>query len=122
MQHPQLIIVDDDEFVRSALHALAQEAMPAAHVADHGSCSQALEQIEADGADLIITNCHMPDMDGPTFVRTLREKHFTQPIIMVSGSEDARRLGTAAGIDRFVEKRYLDPDLAYAIHTLLKCA
>ena len=73
-----------------------------------------------EGADLVITNCHMPDMDGPTFVRTLREGKFTQPIIMVSGSDEARRLGAVAGVDRFIEKRYLDPDLAHAIHKLLK--
>ena len=35
--------------------------------------------------------CHMPDMDGPALVRTLREKKLALPIIMVSGSTRNRR-------------------------------
>lgn len=120
MRNLELIIVDDDDDVRLAVHLLVQEALPLAHITDHRLCLDALQQLESRGADLLITNCHMPDMDGPTLVRILREKKFSIPIIMISASDDARKLGQAAGIDRFIEKRFLDPDLAAAIHALLK--
>ena len=64
----------------------------------------------------------MPEMDGPTLVRTIREEKNSIPIIMVSGSPEARGLGENAGIDRFVAKVQLRPALAEAIHALLDAA
>jgi CheY-like chemotaxis protein len=61
----------------------------------------------------------MPDMDGPTLVQTIRGMKNAIPIIMVSGSVDARELGEKAGIDRFVEKNRLNAELGEAIHTCL---
>ena len=46
----------------------------------------------------------MPDMDGPTLVHEIRQMKNSLPIIMVSGSDDARVLGEKAGIDKFVER------------------
>lgn len=122
MQHPELIIVDDQDDVRFAIAALAQDAMPYANITDHRSSLEALQQIKMGGVDLVIADCDMPDKDGLRLVKAIREQNFSMPIIMVSGSNDARKLGQADGIDRFIEKRFLDPDLAHAIHTLLKCA
>jgi DNA-binding response OmpR family regulator len=122
MQCPTLAIVDDDDQIRSIVHELAQTALPAAHIVDHHCCSEALQQIEKGGVNLLITNCHMPDMDGPTMVRKLRELKNSIPIIMVSGSDDARELGEKAGIDRFVPKVRLHAGLAEAIHALLDAA
>jgi CheY-like chemotaxis protein len=61
----------------------------------------------------------MPDMDGPTLVQTIRRMKNAIPIIMVSGSADARELGEKAGIDKFVEKNRLNAELGEAIHTCL---
>jgi CheY-like chemotaxis protein len=121
-QHPHLVIVDDDDQIRSMVHDLAQEVLPSAHIVDCHSCFEALHQIKAGIVDLLITNCHMPDMDGPTMVRKIREQKSLIPIIMVSGSDDARELGEEAGIDRFVPKVRLHAGLAEAIHALLDAA
>ena len=61
----------------------------------------------------------MPDMDGPTLVQTIRGMKNAIPIIMVSGSSEARELGEKAGIDRFVEKKRLNAELGDAIHACL---
>ena len=53
-------------------------------------------------------------------MRSLREQKHALPIIMVSGSDDARRLGEAAGIDRFVAKNLIHPDLEDSLHALLE--
>ncbi|MEA3210748.1 MAG: hypothetical protein QOE70_3805 [Chthoniobacter sp.] len=122
MTRPELIVLDDDDVVRSIVHAVAHESVPSANITDYASGFLALQQIECGGADLLITDCHMPDIDGPTLVKTLREKKMSVPIIMVSGSDDARELGEEAGIDYFVEKKHLFSELPDAIHTLLKIA
>ena len=120
MQHPQFHIVDSDDHVRSELRGFVQLAFPSAHIADHSSAERALEDIELNGADLLITGCKMPGMDGPMLVRKLRAQKLALPIIMMSGASDVRTLGEAAGINYFIEKRYLEIDLAGAISRLLK--
>jgi CheY-like chemotaxis protein len=115
----RIVVVDDDDAERAAIVAIAHEAMPAAMIAEHNLAGRALEEVSSGTADLLITNCHMPDMDGPMLVQTIREAHNPIPIIMVSGSENARDLGEKAGIDRFVPKFEIFSTLTEAIHALV---
>ena len=117
---PKLVIVDDDDQVRELVREMAQQALPSAEFSEYNLATNALRAIETGSADLLITNCHMPDMDGPTLVKTLRDRRNTIPIIMVSGSDDARKLGEAAGIDRFVPKDLLHRELTKAIFSVFK--
>ena len=119
MNQSRIVVVDDDDEIRFVLCSLAREAAPCATIGEHASSLHALHEIESGAADLLITNCHMPDMDGPTLVETIREMKNTIPIIMVSGSDDARALGEKAGIDKFVAKTRLKAELGEAIHTCL---
>lgn len=119
MSAPKLVIVDDDDLIRDIICEVAKEAFPSAEIAEHRSATLALHEIETGTVDLLITNCHMPDMDGPTLVKTLRKTKHALPIIMVSGSEDARKLGEMAGIDRFVPKHLIQALLGEAIGALL---
>jgi CheY-like chemotaxis protein len=64
----------------------------------------------------------MPEMNGPTLVRAIRQMKNSIPIIMVSGSDEARDLGEKAGIDKFVQKSRLTVDLEDAIQTCLAAA
>jgi DNA-binding response OmpR family regulator len=116
----KLVIVDDDDEIRGLVRELAQQALPSAEFSEYHLATNALKAIETGFADLLITNCHMPDMDGPTLVKTLRDHKNTIPIIMVSGSDDARKLGEAAGIDRFVAKHSMHRELTNAIFSVLK--
>jgi FixJ family two-component response regulator len=115
----RIIVVDDEDEVRSIICALALEAVPDATIREYSSGVGALRDVEGGQATLLITNCHMPDMNGPTLVRKIREMKNAIPIIMVSGDPDARLLGEKAGIDKFVEKVHLNSQLVEAIHTCL---
>jgi CheY-like chemotaxis protein len=119
MSHSLIVVVDDDDAIRSVLCALAHEAVPCATIDEHASSLHALQEVETGSVDLLITNCHMPDMDGPTLVQTIRGMKNAVPIIMVSASADARELGEKAGIDKFVDKSHLNTELGDAIHTCL---
>ena len=119
MNHSRIVVVDDDDAIRSVVCALAHEAAPCATIGEHTSSLTALHEVETGVADLLITNCHMPDMNGPTLVQTIRGMKNSIPIIMVSASDDARELGEKAGIDKFIEKNRLNAELGDAIHTCL---
>lgn len=98
---------------------IARETFPTAAIAAFSMCSDALRIIRPGVTDLLITNCHMPDMDGPTMVGKLRQANCTLPIVMISGSDDARKLGEAAGIDEFVPKQFLFRDLPSTLKSLV---
>jgi CheY-like chemotaxis protein len=114
-----IIIVDDDDAIRSLIMAIAREAIPSAVVKEHTSSLHALQEVESGAADLLITNFHMPDMNGLELVAKIRGEKNAIPIIMVSGSDEVRALGEKAGIDRFVPKHALHPALTEAIRSLV---
>jgi DNA-binding response OmpR family regulator len=116
----KVVVVDDDDQIRDIIQHIASETLPRAEVIVYTSAIHAMHEVETGTAHLLITNCHMPDMDGPTLVRTLRQKKLALPIIMVSGSEDAQSLGEQAGIDRFVAKHLIYAELGDAIAVLLE--
>jgi len=115
----QIVVVDDDDNIRSIVCALVRDALPEAKIEEHFSSLHALKNVETGAADLLITNCHMPDMDGPTLVKEIRKKKHAIPVIMISGSSEARLLGEQAGIDKFVEKTQLTRELGDAIRSFL---
>jgi CheY-like chemotaxis protein len=117
---PHILVVDDDDAIRSVVVAVAQEAIPSAEVTSHASSLHALQKISTGEIDLLITNCHMPDMDGPTLIKTLRQEKNGIPIIMVSGSDEARELAEKAGVDRFVPKYAIHATLGDAILSLIE--
>jgi CheY-like chemotaxis protein len=115
-----IVIVDDDDAIRSIVTAIARETVPTAVVTEHTSSLKALQEVSSGSADLLITNFHMPDMDGLTLVKKIRSEKNAIPIIMVSGSDEVRLLGEKAGIDRFVPKHAMHPALPEAILALIE--
>jgi CheY-like chemotaxis protein len=119
MRAVKIAVVDDDDLIRAAVCEMVREACRGVELAEYASAIYAFHEIETGTVDLLITNCHMADMDGPTLVRKLREQKHSLPIIMISGSDGAQELGEAVGIDSFVPKHLLHPGLVEAIGTLL---
>ena len=119
MLTPHIVVVDDDDAIRELVVAVVQETIPSAEVSAHTSAIYALQESITGTIDLLITNCHMPDMDGPTLIRTLREEKNKVRIIMVSGSDEARELAEEVGVDAFVPKYALREALMEAIRSLV---
>jgi CheY-like chemotaxis protein len=116
---PRIVIVDDDDVIRSLVETVTRQTIPSARVTSYASSLRVIGEISTGSVQLLITNCHMPDMDGPTLIRTLREQKYAIPIIMVSGSEEARGMAEAAGVDYFVPKSAVVTALPEAIRALL---
>ena len=117
--YPQVLIADDDAGVRKILVSIVQNTLPSAKVTAVENGKQGLESFRRHGADLVISNFIMPEMDGPSFVETLRKDGEEVPIIMVSGSSEAEALGKLAGIDSFVKKLEIMTELPRQIRTLM---
>jgi two-component system cell cycle sensor histidine kinase/response regulator CckA len=85
-----VLLVEDEEAVRNfASRALASRGYK---VLEAGTGTEALEVMKAhDGVvDLVVSDVVMPEMDGPTLARELRESDPQLKIIFISGyAEDA---------------------------------
>ena len=115
----RFVVAEDDTDLRFVLDHLLSEAFPLAEVAVFANGREALRDFDRHGADLVVSNHSMPVMDGPTFVRRLRERSADLPILMVSDSPEARREGAAAGINRFLDKTELTARLVATVNALL---
>ena len=80
---PVILIVDDEPY---NLDILEQELMDDYVIVRANDGVEALVQADACNPDLILLDIRMPEMDGLTAVRKLREseKHVTTPVIMLT--------------------------------------
>ncbi|MBQ2729812.1 MAG: response regulator transcription factor [Clostridia bacterium] len=98
-----LIAEDDRELRRLFSHVLLKHGYTVSEV---GNGKEALEAIENDYFDLIISDIMMPMMDGYEFVRLLREHGNTTPVLMITAKDafDDMRLGFLSGTDDYMVK------------------
>jgi DNA-binding NtrC family response regulator len=86
----RILIVDDDAGIRRSLQALLQKAGYEVMLARDGS--EAVRLWRDHGADLVITDLHMPEKDGiETIVELLSHTPGTR-IIAMSGGGQTKRL------------------------------
>ena len=99
VQKIQLLIVDDDEAVRRIVAEILSEEGYAPSIA--ASVEEACELLSHTNFELVITDIKMPQTDGLSFLRILREQHPSVGVIMMTGygqiesAVEALKLGAA---------------------------
>ncbi len=115
-----MLIVDDDEAVRTMLYkAIRSNGIEAQQVS---SGEQALQWVSQNRCDLIIMDINMPGMDGFQVIQTLRNRGLRIPIMIVSGrQEDYDTLyGLDIGADDYVTKPFNPVVLGAKVKALLR--
>lgn len=74
--------------------------------------------------DLLLTDCHMPELDGYRLTATLRAQGVTAPIIGITAdaSAEVSRQSTKAGMTRMLHKPYTLEELARLLEQYLMTA
>ena len=113
----RVLVVDDDRGLSTVLAAALGDEGFAVTVADNGLVG--LRRFEADGADLIILDILMPEMDGLEVCRRIRRKSGV-PIVLLSsrGDEVDRVTGLETGADDYVTKPFSTRELVARIRAL----
>ena len=115
-----VLIVDDDDVMRRAIHiALEQDGWRAI---DAGNGREALVQLAEARPDVIVLDLMMPEMDGFEFLDEMRRRAEWRdiPVLVVTAkdltTEDRRRLNGC--VERVLEKRGRDEMLREVARTL----
>ena len=96
----KILIADDDAGIRRVLTRML--TVEGYAVIEAGNGSEALELLERQGADVVLTDLYMPKVDGIELVIRLREIHPEVKVLVMSGGgyvpgadvlERVRRLG-----------------------------
>jgi len=84
-----ILVVDDDSFVRSLLKGILLSEGHCVSTAVNGQ--EALHQLTAEAAiDLVITDMDMPVMSGLELLRSLRNGGRSIPVIFLTGNQEIR--------------------------------
>jgi two-component system sensor histidine kinase/response regulator len=88
--HTRALIVDDNATNRMLLEELLSSwGMRTASVSGGPDALELLSrQTPSDPFGLVITDMHMPEMDGLTLARQIRDKHSTLPLLMLTSLSD----------------------------------
>lgn len=90
-----ILVVDDSSMSRDQLaSALARGGF---EVVSTASAAEALEQAAARGFDLVLTDIHMPNMDGLELIASLRELPGYERVPVFVLTSDASKEQLAAG-------------------------
>lgn len=89
-----------------------------------GNGKEALDKALSELPDMVILDVMMPDIDGITITRTLRENEKTKdiPIILLTGcgEEEDIQKGLDAGATEYYSKPFSPIKLLDKIHSILK--
>ncbi len=115
----RLLYVEDDPFLRDAIHQYLFWYFPDTLLAENGE--EALELLDIFSIDLIITDIKMPKIDGLELAQKARAKFPDIPIILCTAFTDVPILLRAIelNIDKFVQKPIDGDMLLNAIHRCL---
>lgn len=98
----RFLLVNDDQDSLFLLGRSVSRAFPDAEVALFASAVKALVYLEKHSVDAVVTDNGMPEMDGITFVRTLRQQHGRTPVLMVTNSNHLGREASEAGVTLYL--------------------
>ena len=115
-----VLIVDDDEAVRTTLYKVIKSNGIDAETASGGA--EALGMIEKKAYDLILLDVNMNGMDGFEVVSVIRKRGIKTPVIIVSGrQEDYDTLyGLDIGADDYVTKPFNPVVLGAKVKALIR--
>ena len=114
-----LIAEDDQELCQLFSHVLMKHGYAVKEVSDG---QEALEALEKDYYDLIISDIMMPNVDGYNLVRKLRESGNLTPVMMITAKDafDDMRQGFLSGTDDYMVKPINVNEMVLRVGALLR--
>lgn len=118
----RILVVEDDSELRGLFRRVLEKNGYEAFEAADGQ--QALDVLDAQYIDLIISDIMMPVMDGYELVRSLREADINIPVLMITARDafDDMRRGFLSGTDDYMVKPVNVNEMVLRVGALLRRA
>ena len=118
----KILIAEDDRELRQLFsHVLQRNGYTVVGVSDG---QEALQAMDRDFYDLLISDVMMPVLDGYELVRQLRESGNKTPVLMITAKDgfDDMRQGFQSGVDDFMVKPVNVNEMLLRVGALLRRA
>ena len=118
----KILIAEDDRELRQLFsHVLNRHGYTVIGVSNG---QEALDALDKDFYDMIISDIMMPVMDGYELVRQLRDVGNTTPVLMITAKDafDDMRLGFQSGVDDYMGKPINVNEMVLRVQALLRRA
>ena len=105
-QRKKLLIIDDDRCMREGAAMFLAGSGYACTIGE--SATAAIDHLERDRFDLIITDLHMPDIDGIVLLDWVKSRWPKTKVMIITGDTDARKKKHAIkkGADNYLMKPF----------------
>jgi len=119
-QRPLVLVVEDDENLRITLADNLEDEGYRVRAVDRGRA--ALEAIEHEHPDLVVLDIMLPDLDGYSVCRSLRQRGVLAKVLMLTARtlEDDVVQGFDAGADDYLAKPYRLRELLARVRALMR--
>jgi len=116
-----LLYVEDEEFTRTMMVNFLEDEFKHIYTAENGE--KALELLESNTVDIIMSDIEMPEMDGLELSKAVKEKFPYVPVILLTAYEDAHYLKES--INASVDQYFVKPiesleDVCTKAHSLIQ--
>lgn len=111
----RVFVVDDEEPIRRALRLLLQAE--GISVRTFASAGEALAALDTERPDCVLTDYHMPGMNGIELIRDVRRRYPSLPLVMMTGTDDPGRIDIAERV-HLLQKPFDVAALARLLATL----
>ncbi len=117
----RVLVIDDEPRIRAVVRAALREDV--AEVLEAGSAAEGLTMASVERPDLIVLDLGLPDRDGLTVCRELRQ-WTVAPIVVLSArhAEDEKATLLDAGADDYVTKPFGERELRARVRAQLRRA
>lgn len=117
--HEKILIVEDDKKIADLVKLYLEKDGFKAVLAEDGN--QGLEKINQEDPDLIILDLMLPETDGLTIAKSVRENSNT-PIIMLTAKDEEtdKIVGLEIGADDYVAKPFSPKELVARVKAVLR--
>ena len=114
-----VLVVDDNDCIREVLTALLSHKGHRCESAANGR--EAMEKVAQGHFDVVITDVHMPEIDGITLTRELALRFSDLPVMIMTGQldEHCRKSALLAGAREVLRKPFEISEFMLRLHKMV---